>query len=130
MDSDAAKVAYKEARQLYQNGQYAESLSLLEELRRQYLNYPNTLYARAKCLAHLGRISEARIACEHLSGVLGDPRGQELKQRLQSDNPAGFGTSAVQHAGTTIKCWPRPSMAVLVLLIAAALLLAALFVLV
>lgn len=70
---------FDQARQLFREAQYLESLALLDRLERILTDDKKTaMLARIKCLVRLGRHGEARRAADELAHVYGDDRGLTL----------------------------------------------------
>ncbi|MCC6486509.1 MAG: tetratricopeptide repeat protein [Candidatus Hydrogenedentes bacterium] len=88
MNSSEAEQKYKQSRDLYRQQLYAESLRLLDELDVIHPNNRNILFARAKCLEHLGRPSQAIEICDRLEILFGDARATALKRQLKEAIPS------------------------------------------
>jgi len=70
---------FDQARELFREAQYLESLVLLERLERVLTDdKTSAMLARIKCLVRLGRHGEARRVAEELARVYGDERGLAL----------------------------------------------------
>ncbi len=82
MNADNAKKKHFEAQRLFQQQKFAEALSLLDDLDRHFPTEQNIMYGRARCLAALGRVDEARPLCAYLKDVLGHGRGAELLAQI------------------------------------------------
>jgi len=82
---------YQQAATLFQQGKYAPALALLDHLHRSLPKKDrHVIYARARCLAELGRKEEALQLCKELRSRFKDQRGKKLADRLQAkkDRPS------------------------------------------
>ncbi len=87
MKQQQAEKEYTEASELCRQGKYAKALVILRRLNQAFPENKDIVYARAKCLAGLGRIDESLELCRELSEGMGDPRGHELEAKLVIDGP-------------------------------------------
>lgn len=87
MDRESSEQRYEQASQLYREGKHAEALVILDELNAAYPTKKSILYARAQCLAALGREDEAREICEHLVATFNYPRAERLLAKLGPELP-------------------------------------------
>jgi predicted esterase len=74
-----AASAFHLADTLYRQGRYQDALSLLDGVDREFPRTRNVMYARALCLAGLGRKNEAVELCDALLERFAEPRAVELK---------------------------------------------------
>lgn len=77
MDEQQSAELYRDAGRLFRGKQYHEALEKLTELERTFPQNKDILFARAQCLAALGRQDEAAEVGSRLV-ALGDPRGAEF----------------------------------------------------
>ncbi len=82
MDRPELKDVHGRVNQLYREASYGEALELLDSLRSSCPNDTAILYARALCLAALGRFQDASASCDHLIRDCHDFRGVELSARI------------------------------------------------
>ncbi|NIA15352.1 MAG: tetratricopeptide repeat protein [Nitrospiraceae bacterium] len=82
MRKSEAKKKYARAGGLHAAGRFAEALAIFEELSHAFPKNADILYARALALGELGRYDEAIIVCDMLTGIIEDPRAEELKARV------------------------------------------------
>ena len=78
---------FRQAATLYQNRRYREARVILDELGRQLPLRNDITYARALCLAALGRPQEARALCEKLAMLRGGEQAAHLKKWLDERYP-------------------------------------------
>ena len=97
---------YQQAAALFQQEKYAQALVLLEHLDRSLPHKDRrVVYARARCLAELGRTDEALGLCKELSARFKDPRGQKLADLLRSNKDG-----AVEMRGARTKKGPQAKL--------------------
>jgi hypothetical protein len=84
MTADNAKQKHEQAQQLFLQGKPAEALALLDQLSEIYPHVPHAMYARARCLVALGRLTEARSICLFLRDGMGHARGTELLAQIDA----------------------------------------------
>lgn len=84
MKSKDATARFDQAKQLFAQRRYAESLALLDTLDAAYPNTKNILYPRALCLAMLGRVEDALKVAQQLVARHGDPRAARLVGRINA----------------------------------------------
>ncbi|MCH7958813.1 MAG: tetratricopeptide repeat protein [Candidatus Hydrogenedentes bacterium] len=82
MNSKDAQNIYRKATDLYREQRYEEAIVHFDRLFEVYPDRKEIVYARARCLAALGRVDDAMDLCLHLSTHLGDARGEALASRL------------------------------------------------
>lgn len=82
MNPIEAKEAFRKARTLYSQKDYAEALALFEALDKLYPGDKDILYPRACCLRKLRRYKEARTLLEQLSLRYHDERVIPLKSKM------------------------------------------------
>lgn len=84
-----AKQRFQLAGQLFQAKRYPDAFQLLDTLMGEFPGNTDIMHAHAMCLAAMGRRDEAIAACETLSTIYGDVRGEQLKARLLAAPRAG-----------------------------------------
>lgn len=82
MNSEQARTLFQQAAHEYRAGNYEAAITTLDRVVQAFPEHPDAQYARAKCLAQLGRMEDARLVCSYLSTSLGDARGEKLLARL------------------------------------------------
>lgn len=82
MRRDEAQQLFLEASQLYQEGQYAAALEVLERLNHVFPNNEGILLSQAHCLAHLFRTVEAIKLCDRIAARHKSAKAIELKNYL------------------------------------------------
>jgi tetratricopeptide repeat protein/Leucine Rich Repeat (LRR) protein len=89
MPQSRAEHNYEMAVMFYRMARYDDAIAILDQLFRDYHDSRHIVYGRAKCLAKLGRFSEARDLYDQLVEQLDDPQGARLKERLEglADTP-------------------------------------------
>lgn len=85
MHSHDARERFSLADACYRRGQYAEALSILDELNSVYPNTANILFPRARCMRRLGRTKEALHICEVLQNQFNDARAIKLQKAIAKD---------------------------------------------
>lgn len=83
MDKEDARDLFKNADRMFKAGDFVASLELLNRLDREFPNERHIMYPRARCLAALGRTSEAMALCEQLIHVHGYGPASALKEFLE-----------------------------------------------
>lgn len=125
-EREDALIAFRRAERLHRQGNHAEALALLDELDARYPGTKNLMYARAMCLAALGRLAEALEVCDALIVRFGAARAIELKRRMAraQDVPATFDPVTTPPPAAGVQSRPRRNgrrtLAVLGILSAAA----------
>lgn len=82
MNSEQARALFQQAAQEYSAKNFESAIEKLDRFVQAFPEHPDAQYARAKCLAQLGRMEDARLVCSYLSTNLGDARGEKLLARL------------------------------------------------
>jgi len=82
MRRDEAQQLFLEASQLYQEGQFAAAIEILEQLNRVFPNNEGVLLSQAHCLAHLFRTVEAIKLCDRIVARHKSAKALELKNYL------------------------------------------------
>lgn len=98
MDQNEAKVKFRQSDELYQLGQYQDSLRVLHELNEAFPNTKNILFPIARNLFALGQHNEALNICDKLIVSFNYPKAVELKQKIQQGqvgSSSAFPTSGV-----------------------------------
>jgi hypothetical protein len=82
LDASEATASFNRAKDLFQGGQYTESMRLLMDLDRKYPNTRNILLAMASCLEKLECLGEAEQICDRLLAVSPDAKVTAMKARI------------------------------------------------
>jgi outer membrane lipoprotein-sorting protein len=82
VNAQEAHAQFQAAGTLYQQGQHAQALQILQNLDQGYPNSKNILFPMALSLAALGRNQEAAALCDRLTHQLQDDRAPLLRARL------------------------------------------------
>lgn len=82
MDMQEAKQQVQLAASLYQNRQYEQCLTVLEEVSQLFPNDKKVMYNRALCLAKLGRLIDATCCCDVLEGHLPKEHIEALRKAI------------------------------------------------
>ncbi|MCX5758818.1 MAG: tetratricopeptide repeat protein, partial [Candidatus Hydrogenedentes bacterium] len=110
MEPNEAVELYRRAEQLFQEGQYSASLSIIERLDAAFPKTKHFMFSRAKCLQKLNRVYEAAVLCDVITAQFQDPRAAELKRSLLALMTTGKGidtgsrmpSSAPRRAGSPL----------------------------
>lgn len=87
VDGQESREKFKKADALFNAGDYAAALVLLEGLDREHPNTRNILVPMAMCLERLGRHDEALPLCDEIVRRFADRRARELRERLRLPRP-------------------------------------------
>jgi hypothetical protein len=82
---------YRKAWRLFEEERWSEALAIFDMLSVSVRSNSDVMYARAICLARLGKEEAAEFLCDQLSLIHQDPRGEELKPKIpdakRAENP-------------------------------------------
>lgn len=87
MDREEAEQRYQQAAALFQAGRPGEALAILDRLDSAFPNLPRIMYARAECLAQLGKTDQAARVCDVLIHQHNHERAHALRERLGAQVP-------------------------------------------
>ena len=73
---------YRKAWRLFEEERWSEALAIFDMLSVSVRSDGDVMYARAICLARLGKEEAAEFLCDQLTLIHQDPRGEELKKRI------------------------------------------------
>lgn len=88
MNRQLAEQYFKRADRHYRAGEYSEALPLLNVLDSAFPDSKNVLFARARCLAQLGKTNQARTILERLVEEFEAPRAAALLAQLDATSAA------------------------------------------
>ena len=88
MEAKQAKKRFREADRLYQEGEFAEALDLLDELEHAFPNDRHVMFPRARCLGALGRTAEAVALCDQVIQRFHYAPAESLKAALLQSAPS------------------------------------------
>ena len=103
MSNEMSRAEYDQAKQDFVAGNYGNALALLDKLAQKFPSEKEILHSRAQCLAKLERAEEAVAACDQLTTIYSDPRGEQLRAALISagaQSPSVNPLSAHRRAGS------------------------------
>ncbi len=83
MDAEIAKSNFERASQLFEQKEYAQALTILDELERFLPKHQAIMYARTVCLRQVGRLEEALRRSQDLISGFGDKRAIELERSIR-----------------------------------------------
>ena len=83
MDQNEAKSKFRQSDELFQLGQYQDSLRVLQELNVAFPDTKNILFPMARNLHALGKSAEALKLCDQLFAMFNDPKAVELKKNIR-----------------------------------------------
>lgn len=116
MNSKLAEQYYRRADELCREGKTEEALPLLNILDDAFPEQKNIQYARAHCLASLGRTDDARALCERLIQAHDSVRARRLLTQLDGGAVAlgedVLGLNEPVFAGIPVSVRPRPKRAI------------------
>ncbi len=88
MNENEAKALFRQAADVYKDGDYKDALKIFDRLDAAFPKNVRIMYPRARCFAKLGRLTEAVALCEVLIKNYGHESAAELKAQLQPGMPA------------------------------------------
>ncbi len=88
MEKAKAEKLFKDADDLYQGGNYAAALDVLDRLDAEFPESHRILYPRAMCLVEIGRYPEALALCDRLIRKHAHRRAVDLKLQIQQERMA------------------------------------------
>lgn len=88
MNENEAKALFRQAADIYKDGDYKDALKIFDRLDAAFPNNVRVMYPRARCFAKLGRIDEAVALCDVLITRYRHESAAELKAQLQPGKPA------------------------------------------
>jgi pentatricopeptide repeat protein len=66
MKRSEAKIKFKQADELYRNGQFSEAMELLHSLDSSFPETRQIMFPLARCMGRLGMFEEAEALCDEL----------------------------------------------------------------
>ncbi len=83
MNEAEAKALFRQAADVYKDGDHKDALKLFDRLDAEFPNNARIMYPRARCFAKLGRIDEAVALCNTLVTQFGHESALTLMSQLQ-----------------------------------------------
>jgi hypothetical protein len=84
MDEQEAKALFRQAADVYKDGDYKDALKIFDRLDAAFPNNERIMFPRARCFAKLGRTGEAVAICDVLIAQYGHKSAAELRGKLVS----------------------------------------------
>ena len=92
MDFEESDKLFEQGSALVEQGKYQEALVVWKQLYKAFPRDRDILFNSAVCLENVGRYDEGLALCNDLIEVYQDPRGYEMKARMEAaKNVGGLG---------------------------------------